>query len=148
VILAVPYAEAAGIVAGYGEKLKEKIVVDITNPVDFSTFELVTPPGSSGAEEIAKSLPEGAKIVKAFNTTLAGTLVAGQVDGQPLDVLVAGDDAEAKGIIIKLAVDGKLRGLDAGPLRRAHHLEALQLLHMSLQDQLKSNWMSTVKFLS
>jgi predicted dinucleotide-binding enzyme len=35
-------------------------------------------------------------VVKAFNTTFAGTLLEGQVAGQPLDVLVAGDDSDAK----------------------------------------------------
>ena len=48
------------------------------------------------AEDLAKVIASGAKVVKAFNTTFAGTLLAGQVAGQPLDVFIAGDDADAK----------------------------------------------------
>src|SRR5581483_4399881 len=95
VVLAVPYGAVA--VAQHGDALRGKVVVDITNPVDWSTFDgLVTPPDSSAAEEIAKLLPEGTPVVKAFNTAFAPTLTAGQVAGQPLDIFLAGDDADAK----------------------------------------------------
>jgi 8-hydroxy-5-deazaflavin:NADPH oxidoreductase len=128
--------------------LAGKIVVDITNPVDVSTFDgLVTPPGSSAAEEIAKAAP-GARVVKAFNTTFAGTLVAGRVAGQPLDVLVASDDATAKRAVLDLVEAGGLRGVDAGPLRRARELEALGFLHMTLQDSLGTGYGSAVKLLA
>ena len=63
VVLAVPYDAAVPLVQQYGEELSGKVVVDITNPVDFQTFEgLVTPPESSAAEEIAKVAPAGAKV--------------------------------------------------------------------------------------
>ena len=45
-------------------------------------------------------------MVKAFNTTLAGTLVEGEVAGQPLDVLIASDDEDAKGTVSRLVSDG------------------------------------------
>ena len=122
--------------------------MDITNPVDVSTFHgLVTPAGSSAAEEIAKAAPAGANVVKAFNTTFAGTLVPAQVAGQPLDVLVAADDAEAKQAVLALIEAVGLRGIDAGPLRRARELEALGFLHMTLQESLGTNYASTVKLL-
>ena len=71
--------------------------MDITNPVDIETFEgLVTPPDSSAAEEIAKLVPPGTPVLKPFNTTFGGTLVAGEVAGQQLDVLIAGDDEDAR----------------------------------------------------
>jgi hypothetical protein len=50
--------------------------------------------------------PGGTPVVKAFNTTFAGTLVAGEVDGQQLDVLIAGDDQAAKQTVSQLAYDG------------------------------------------
>src|SRR5207249_4892327 len=84
VVLAVPYTAAASVVQQYGDQLAGKIIVDITNPVDFSTMSPAVAAGTSGAEEIAKAAPAGAKVVKAFNTTFAGTLVPGQVAGQPL----------------------------------------------------------------
>jgi predicted dinucleotide-binding enzyme len=67
VVLAIPYGAVAGAVSEYGERLSDKVIVDITNPVDFESFEgLVTPPDSSAAEEIAKLVPKGASVVKAF----------------------------------------------------------------------------------
>jgi NADPH-dependent F420 reductase len=149
VVLALWYAAALQVVQGYGDALAGKIVVDPSNPVDVSTFDgLVTPAGSSGAEEIAKVAPSGARIVKAFNTTFAGTLLTGEVSGQPLDVLVAADDADAKRQVLALVGDAGMRGVDVGELRRARELEALGFLHMKVQDSLATNYASAVKFLS
>jgi nucleotide-binding universal stress UspA family protein len=86
--------------------------------------------------------------LKAFNTTFAGTLVEGQVAGQPLDVFLASDDGEAKAIVSKLVEDGGLRPVDAGPLGRARELEAAGLLHMSVQDALGTGFGSSLKILN
>ena len=110
-----------------------------------STMSLAVASGTSGAEEIAKATPAGAKVVKAFNTTFAGTLVAGQVAGHSLDVLIAGDDADAKAATSELVSSGGLRAIDAGPLQRARQLEALGLLHMALQFTLNTGFGSAVK---
>jgi NADPH-dependent F420 reductase len=148
VVLAVPYTAAAPIVQQYGDNLAGKIIVDITNPVDFNTMSPAVAPGTSGAEEIAKAAPGGAKVVKAFNTTFAGTLLAGQVAGQPLDVFIAGDDADAKATISQLVTSGGLRAVDAGALHRARQLEALGLLHMALQFTLNTGFSSAVKIIA
>lgn len=149
VVLAVPYEAAAPLVRQYGEALSGKVVVDITNPVDWETFDdLVTPPDSSAAEEIEKEAPEGARVVKAFNTTFAGTLVEGRVAGQPLDVYVAGDDAGAKETVAQLARDGGLVAIDVGPLRRARQLEGLGFLGMTLQQPLGLSFSSAWKLIS
>jgi predicted dinucleotide-binding enzyme len=125
------------------------VVVDITNPVDWQTFDgLVTPPESSAAEEIQKAAPGGARVVKAFNTTFAGTLVEGQVAGQPLDVFIAGDDRGAKEKVAQLVRDGGLVAIDAGPLRRARQLEGLGFLGMTLQQPLGLNFRSAWKLIS
>jgi predicted dinucleotide-binding enzyme len=81
VVLAVPYAALAGIVEARGASLAGKIVVDITNPVNFKTFDsLVVAADGSSAAELAALLPSS-KVVKAFNTTFAGTLASGKVGG-------------------------------------------------------------------
>ena len=84
VILAVPYPALEGIVASYGPQFAGKIVVDITNPLNFETFDSLTVPAdSSAAAELAAALPSS-KVLKAFNTTFAATLgthVAGPEDG-------------------------------------------------------------------
>jgi NADPH-dependent F420 reductase len=145
VILALPYPNLSEALDQYGEQLTGKIIVDITNPIDVSTMDrLATPPGVSAAEEIAQRI-RGARVVKAFNTTFAGTLVAGRADGEPLDVLMAGDDREAKERVATLVKDGGLRPIDVGPLRRAKQLEHLGLLHITMQDTLGTNYGSAVK---
>ena len=146
VVLAIPYAAAADVVAEHGDQLQGKIVVDITNPVDWSTFEgLVTPADSSAAEEIAKLLPGGTPVVKAFNTTFAPTLAAGEVAGQTLDVLLAGDDADAKEKVASVVEAGGLRPLDVGPLRRSRQLEQLGFLHITAQEPLGAGFGSALK---
>lgn len=145
VVLAVHYPSLSRALDEYGDQLAGKIVVDITNPIDVSTMDrLATPPGVSAAEEIAQRIPD-ARVVKAFNTTFAGTLVAGRADGAPLDVLIAGDDEDAKSQVATLAKDGGLRPIDVGPLRRAKQLEHLGLLHMMVQDTLGTNYGTAVK---
>lgn len=148
VVLAVPYAAAVSIVQQYGDQLAGKIIVDISNAVDFTTMSPALPGGTSAVEEIAKVAPTGAKVVKAFNTTFAGTLIAGQVAEQPLDVFIAGDDADAKTTISQLVTSGGLRAVDAGPLQRARQLEALGLLHIALQFTLNTGFGSAVRLIA
>ncbi len=149
VVLAVYYGALQKAIGQYGEQLGGKVVVDISNPIDFEGFEgLAVPADTSAAEEVATLVPGDAKVVKAFNTTFAGTLGAGEVAGQPLDVLIAGDDDEAKRKVASLVEDGGLRAIDVGPLRRARQLEQLGFLHIALQDKLGTGYGSTVKIVS
>jgi 8-hydroxy-5-deazaflavin:NADPH oxidoreductase len=145
VVLAVWYPGSLEAVEQYRDQLGGKVVVDISNPVDTATFEgLVTSPDASAAEEIASRLPDS-RIVKAFNTTFAGTLVAGEAAGQQLDVFIAGDDDDAKRTVSGLVEAGGARPVDVGPLRRARQLEQLGLLHMKVQDPLGAGFNSAVK---
>jgi len=147
VVLALPYQAARQAAAQYAAALSGKTLVDISNPVDVSTFDsLVVAPGTSAAEQIAAAAP-AARVVKALNTTFAGTLIAGQADGAPLDVFIAGDHATAKQAVTDLATSGGLCPIDAGPLKRTRELEGFQLLHMTLQQTLGTNWSSAIKIL-
>jgi len=146
-VLAVYYPDAQAAVEQYGDSLSGKVVVDITNPVNESFDGLVTPPDGSAAQELARSAA-GARLVKAFNPTFAGTLNDGRVAGQPLDVFIAGDDEGAKAAVATLARDGGMNPIDAGPLKRARELEAMGLLHMTLQGSLGTGFSSAIKLLS
>ena len=148
VVLAVWYAAVADIVGKLGQQLADKIVVDITNPLNATYDGLVTAPGTSAAEENARLLPAGTKLVKAFNTTFAPTLVAGQVGGFPLDVFIAGDDQAAKRVVAQLVRDGGLNAIDIGPLRRSRELEAMAFLGITLQGPLNLGFQSAWKLLS
>jgi predicted dinucleotide-binding enzyme len=146
VVFAVYYPGIKDAVRQYADRLAGKVVVDITNPVDTQTWDrLATAPGSSSAEEVARLVPDGTPVVKAFNTTFAATLVAGEVAGQQLDVLVAGDDQAAKQKVAQLAADGGLRPLDVGPLARAQQLEQLGFLHIAVQQPLGLGFASAIK---
>ncbi len=106
VILAVYYPGSLELAEELGDRLAGKVVVDISNPLNETFDGLATSPGTSAAEEVAATVPAGARVVKAFNTTFSGTLVEGQVAGQPLDVFIAGDDEEAKETVAQLVRDG------------------------------------------
>jgi len=147
VVLAVWYGTNIEIAKQLGAKLAGKVVVDIANPLNATYDGLATALDSSSAEDLAKAVAAGAKVVKAFNTTFAGTLLAGSVAGQPLDVFIAGDDADAKSKVSQLVTDGGMRAIDAGPLHRARQIEAMQLLHITLQGTLGANWGSAIKIL-
>lgn len=140
VVLAVPYPALSDIAATYGDQLAGKIVVDITNPLNFETFDsLVVAPDSSAAAELAAALPNST-VLKAFNTTFAGTLAAGTVGPLPTTVLIAGDDADAKALLAGIVSAGGLRAVDAGSLRRARELEALGFLQLTLAAGEKISW--------
>lgn len=147
VVLAVWYQAVADVLGRYGDQFDGKVVVDITNPIDPEAFEPLKLDAGSVTQEIVAKAP-GARVVKAFNTTFAGTLTEGQVGGQPLDVFLASDDDDAKAVVSQLVRDGGLRPVDAGPLARAHELEALGFLHMALQAPLGTGFASTIKVLS
>lgn len=140
VVLAVPYPAIADIIDQRGESLAGKIVVDITNPLNFETFDaLVVPADSSAAAEIAAALPQS-RVLKAFNTTFAATLSAGAVGPLTTTVLIAGDDADAKATLAAVFTSGGLEAIDAGSLKRARELEAVGFLQLTLAVNEKVSW--------
>jgi 8-hydroxy-5-deazaflavin:NADPH oxidoreductase len=147
VVLAVYYPDARAAVESNAAQLAGKTVVDITNPLNDSFDALVVPPDSSATQELA-GLAEDANFVKAFNTTFANTLHSGEVAGQPLDVFMAGDDEGAKAAVATLVRDGGLNPIDVGSLQRARDLEALGLLHITLQSTLGTGYASALKVLA
>jgi predicted dinucleotide-binding enzyme len=146
IVPAVWYHVLGDVVARYADQLDGKVLVDISNPVDPETFQPLTVAAGSAAQELAQAVP-GAKVVKAFNTTFAGTLAEGTVAGQPLDVLIASDDDEAKRAVRTLAEDGGLRVVDAGPLAIARQLEGVGYVHMAVQPSLDTGYASAIKIL-
>jgi NADPH-dependent F420 reductase len=140
VVLAVPYPAVGEVISQRGAELAGKIVVDITNPLNFETFDsLVVPADGSAAAEIAAALPSS-RVLKAFNTTFAGTLAAGTVGPLTTTVLIAGDDTDAKATLAGVLTSGGLNAIDAGALKRARELEALGFLQLTLAANEKVSW--------
>ncbi|RJU02339.1 diguanylate cyclase [Arthrobacter frigidicola] len=140
VVLAVPYPAVSTILAQRGGQLAGKIIVDVTNPLDFATFDSLTVPADSSATaEIQAALPDS-RVVKGFSTTFAATLAEGNIAGQPTTVLLAGDDADAKSQLADIIKGGGLKAVDAGSLRRAREVEALGFLQITLAAGEKISW--------
>jgi hypothetical protein len=128
VVLAVPYASAVSVVAQYGDALAGKVIIDISNTFNADATGLVTPDGTSGAQEIAGAVPASAHVVKAFNTVFGHVLA----QGGRLDVFLAGGDAGAKANVSAFIESLGLRPLDVGGLEMARWLEGVGLLLMGL----------------
>lgn len=131
VVLAVPYGAYPGIVEHYRDQFSEKVIIDISNPIDFSTYDrLKSPADSSTAAELVKLLPAGTAVVKAFNVNLGDTLVSGTNGTTRTTVLFAGDYAEAKMAVAEFIEAAGMRAVDVGPLTRARELEAMGFLQI------------------
>jgi predicted dinucleotide-binding enzyme len=128
VVLAVPFGAVEAIAAAYGEQLAGRVVVDVTNPVDWVTFRPAVPGESSGAAEVAALLP-GARVVKGFNTTFVQAL---SDPAKTATVLLAGDDVDAKAAVAAAVEAGGFRTIDAGGQAVARELEAFALLQIQL----------------
>ena len=137
VVLAVPYAAVASILETNKVELEGKIIVDITNPVNFGTMDgLVVEADSSAAEEFAQLAPK-ASLVKGFNTNFAYTL-SGDAN---TTVLLASNDDQAKATLVESLSGSGLDVVDAGSLKRARELEALGFLQITLAIREKISWM-------
>lgn len=134
IVLALWHRSASEFAAEHAAELREKIVVDISNPLDDSWIRLWTDPSTSSAELLAGRLPES-RIVKAFNTMLAPAPAAGQVDGNALDILLAGNDEAAKSQIGQIVRSAGLRPVDAGSLDDARLLERLAAFEIELSQR-------------
>jgi predicted dinucleotide-binding enzyme len=140
VVLAVPYPAVSDVIAQRGASLAGKVVVDISNPLNFETFDsLAVPADSSATAELAAALPSS-KVLKAFNTNFAATLASKAVGPNPTTVLIAGDDADAKAQLTAVVTAGGLQAVDAGSLRRAAELEALGFLQITLAASEQVGW--------
>ena len=136
VILAVPYAALAAIArtrADWGGR----ILVDATNPLAPGLAGLALGTTTSGAETLA-SLPAGARVVKAFNTTGAENLGDTHFPGGMPFMPVCGDDADARQHVLALATRIGFEAVDLGPLVAARWLEpfAMTWIHMALRQGL------------
>jgi predicted dinucleotide-binding enzyme len=141
--LAIPFLAVSEVLPALGD-LSGKTLVDATNPINADYTGLVTQPGTSAADEISKLAPT-AKVVKAFNTVFANNVIAGTKNGQPLDLLVAADDADAKAALVAFAEKTGFRVIDTGALSQAETLEAIAWLHIQLQFSRGTNFVSAIQ---
>jgi hypothetical protein len=126
IVLTVPYSAHQATLAAVKDAVQGKILVDVTVPlVPPKVRTVFVPEGKSACLEAQAFLGDGVRVVAAFQNVGADHL-KGIDHPVNLDVLVCGDDADAKEEVIRLveAIDG-MRGIDAGPLANAVAAEAL-----------------------
>ncbi len=125
VVLSVPYTAHHATLESVKQQLQGKILIDITVPLQPPKVRTVhLPEGKSAALEAQTLLGEGVKVVAAFQNVSSEQLV----DPNHVvncDVLVCGNDAEAKALVIKLVEGTGMKGVDAGSLANAVAVEAL-----------------------
>lgn len=130
VILAIPYDALEETVALYEDQLDEKILVDISNPLDYQTKTSFLADDQSSSLLLAQKYPE-LRLIKAMNTNFSSSrMTAGD---HPL-VLVAGNDASAKETFSAVLQSANFQTLDLGDLNRSKDLEAFARIQLLLLD--------------
>ncbi|HWZ63810.1 MAG TPA: NAD(P)-binding domain-containing protein [Steroidobacteraceae bacterium] len=130
-VLALPWLGLeAGILAAGAHNFAGKLVIDPSNPLDFTDDVprfAIEQAGSAG--ELVQHLLPASKVVKAFNIVTAQYMVFPRLaDGTP-DMFIAGDDAEAKAEVTQILKSfGWREPIDAGPIRASRLLEAMAML--------------------
>ena len=139
--LTVPYSAHAATIETVREAVQGKIFVDVTVPlVPPKVSRVQMPAAGSASQEAQALLGPNVKVVTAFQSISAEHL---KDPGQPIDcdVLVCGDDREAKNAVIALAADAGIKAWDAGPLANAVVAEGLTsvLIGLNIRYKVKSS---------
>ena len=136
VVLAVPYAAHENTLKDIHEAVRGKVLVDVTVPVDTEKpRRLLIPAGGSATEEAQALLGSETRVVAAFQNLSHVHLE--HAEASECDVLVCGDDADARQEAIRLAGLLGLRGVDAGPARNARVVEGLTILLLGINRRYK-----------
>jgi hypothetical protein len=107
-----------------------KMVVDVTNPLDFSTGgppQMQVDPGTSAGELIQQWLPSS-KVVKALNTVTARSMTNGRIGTEDLDMFIAGNDEGAKESVAEILRAWHWIVHDLGGIEQSKLLESFALL--------------------
>ena len=119
------------------EVLEGKILIDVTVPlVPPKVARVQLPDGGSAVANIQKLLGNSVRVVSAFQNVSAQHLknIDEAVD---CDVLVCGDDVEARDVAIDLANAGRIRGIHGGPLVNSVVAEALTSVLIGINKRYK-----------
>ncbi len=131
VVLAIWHSDALVFADRFAAALAGRVVVDIANPFTDDFQDYVYPETTSAAEELARRLPRS-RVVGAFKNTYAAVFDAPGFAGVDSDVLVTGDDEDARRTVIDLFRGAPFRFLDAGALRNSRTVERMTLLEREI----------------
>ena len=137
VVLTVPYAAQLATLQEVKAALAGKILIDVTVPlVPPQVSRVQLPDGGSAVVKAQALLGETVRVVSAFQNVSAELLAE---IGKPVDcdVLVCGDDRDARAQVIALARDAGMRAFHAGPLANSVVAEALSSVLITINRQYK-----------
>ena len=141
VVLTVPYAAHAATIESVKEMVQGKVFIDVTVPLDPQNIRRAKMPAAGSASaEAQQLLGEGVKVVAAFQNIGAEHLVAADHEVE-CDVLVCGNDKDAKKQVVELAQSIGIRAWDAGPIENALVVEGLTsvLIHLNIKHKVKAS---------
>jgi 8-hydroxy-5-deazaflavin:NADPH oxidoreductase len=137
-LLAVHWSRIADVLKQAGD-LAGRVIVSCSLPMNAGNTDLVVAHTSSGAEELAKMVPQ-ARVVSAFNTVpsevLYGVYQARRKANRP-SLVYCGDDQRSTAVTAELIGDVGFEPVDAGPLRIARYIEPFALLVAQLAYERK-----------
>lgn len=127
-VLAVTGSAAVDVAGQAADALAGKVLIDATNPLDHSsgTPRLFVGFDDSLGERVQRAAP-GARVVKAYNIVGNQLMVDPQLAGGPPTMLIAGDDAGAKGSVTALLEDTGWEVSDLGGIEASRYLEPMCL---------------------
>jgi 8-hydroxy-5-deazaflavin:NADPH oxidoreductase len=136
VVVAVPYSNHDAMLGEVRDAVRGKIVIDAVVPLVPPKVSVAQLPSPGSAAQIAQQrLGDSARVVGAFHNVAAAKLKAGgAID---CDVLVFGDDRDAREIVIALADAAGTRGIDGGALANSAAAEALTSVLISINRRYK-----------
>jgi predicted dinucleotide-binding enzyme len=130
------------------EKFRGKVVIDTTNPLDFSGGmppKLAVAGNDSAGERVQRLLPD-AHVVKAFNTVGSGHMFRPSFPGGPPDMFICGDHDEAKQTVAGILSDFGWGVVDIGVVESSRYLEAMCLVWV-LHGARTNTWNHAFKLL-
>jgi predicted dinucleotide-binding enzyme len=130
IVFATPWSGTREAIKAAGN-LAGKLVVDCTNPIAPDLKGLSIGTTTSAGEQVAL-WAEGAKVVKAFNTTGSGNMASPKYGSQPVTMFICGDDPEAREAVAQLAKDVGFEPCITGPLYHARYFEPMAMLWVDM----------------
>lgn len=137
VVMAVPYAGQQALAEEVRAHLDGKILIDVTVPlVPPKVARVQLPEGGSAVEALQKKLGDSVRVVAAFQNVSAHQLadLGSEVN---CDVLVAGDDVDAREAVCQLAKAIGITAIHAGPLANSAAAEALTSVLIAINKRYK-----------
>jgi 8-hydroxy-5-deazaflavin:NADPH oxidoreductase len=128
VVLAVSGAAAENLAREVADSLADKVVIDATNPLDFSSGapSLFVGHDDSLGETVQRAAPRS-RVVKAYNMVGNRLMVDPKLPAGPPTMLIGGDDDDAKAVVTRLLQDTGWEVADLGGIAVSRYLEPLAM---------------------